>query len=84
MFALMDKEEEDKNSEFDKDKNKNWKNKKGSSKNNEDQSSSKCYIINPDHNIYKKIFDALFYLLLYVDFIFTAFELSPIVTVPVL
>ena len=71
---MMDKEEENKNSEFDKGKKKNWKNKNDSSKNNEDPSSDKCYIINPEQNIYKKIFDAIFYLLLYVDFIFTAFE----------
>jgi len=74
MFAMMDKEEENKNLESDKEIKKNWKNKNDSSKNNEDPSSDKCYIINPEQNIYKKIFDAIFYLLLYVDFIFTAFE----------
>ena len=74
MFALMDKEEENKNSELDKDKKKILNNKQDSSQNVNEPTSTKCYIINPDQNIFKKMFDALFYLLLYIDFIFTAFE----------
>ena len=57
MFALMDKEEENKNSELDKDKKKILNNKQDSSQNVNEPTSTKCYIINPDQNIFKKMFD---------------------------
>ena len=80
-FVLMMNNEEDyKKIILENAKKKVWKaidkikNKKNLDELIKDPSSTKWYIINPDQNKYKVIFDSFFSLLLYVDFLFSPFE----------
>ena len=80
-FVLMMNNEEDyKKIILENAKKKVWKaidkikNKKDLDELIKDPSSTKWYIINPDQNKYKVIFDSFFSLLLYVDFLFSPFE----------
>ena len=80
FVLMMDNKEEYKKMVLDKAKAKVWravhsiKNKKDLKKLIKDPSTTKWYIINPDQNKYKPYFDTFFYILLYVDFLFTPFE----------
>ena len=82
FVLMMDNKEEYKKMILDKAKGKIWKvinkiknnKEKGLAKILKDPSSTKWYIINPDQNKFKSIFDSIFYLLLYIDFLFTPFE----------
>ena len=73
FVIMMDNKEEYKKMIMDKAKGKIWKvinkiknnKEKGLAKILKDPSSTKWYIINPDQNKFKSIFDSIFYLLLY-------------------
>ena len=80
FVLMMDNKEEYKKNVLNNAKNKIWKvihsikNQKDINQLIKDPSSTKWYIINPDQNKYKPYFDIIFYILLYVDFLFTPFE----------
>ena len=82
FVLMMDNKAEYKKMVLDNAKKKIWKvinkikNNKGKdlSKIIKDPSKIKWYIINPVQNKYKTIFDSIFYLLLYIDFLFTPYE----------
>ena len=80
FILMMDNKEEYKKMVIDNAKRKVWravytiKNKKDTKKLIKETSSIKWYIINPDQNKYKIIFDTFFYILLYIDYLFTPFE----------
>ena len=80
FVLLMDNKEEYRKTIINNGKNKVWKaiNKIKTSKDINklvnDPSSTKWYIINPDQNKFKPIFDSLFCLLLYIDFFLSPFE----------
>ena len=78
--VMMDNKEEYKKMIINNGKKKVWKaihkirKSKDINKIFKDPSSTKWYIINPDQNKCKPVFDSLFCLLLYIDFIFSPFE----------
>ena len=80
FVLMMDNKEEYRKMLINKGKNKVWKviNKikgvKDIKKIYNDPSLTKWYIINPDQNKCKPIFDSLFCLLLYIDFFLSPFE----------
>ena len=80
FVLMMDNKDEYKKTVLDNATKKVWnaihkiKNTQNLSKVFKDPSKTKWYIINPDQNKYKPIFDSLFCLLLYADFIFSPFE----------
>lgn len=83
FVLMMDNKDEYKKMVLDNAKRKVWnavyiiknkKNKKDLKHLIKDPSSTKWYIINPDQNAYKPIFDTIFYILLYVDYLFSPFE----------
>lgn len=80
FVLMMDNKDEYKKMVINNGKRKVWKaiNKIRKSKDInkifKDPSSTKWYIINPDQNKCKPVFDSLFCLLLYIDFIFSPFE----------
>lgn len=80
FVLMMDNKEEYKKMVINNGKKKVWKaiNKIRKSKDInkifKDPSSTKWYIINPDQNKCKPVFDSLFCLLLYSDFILSPFE----------
>ena len=80
FVLMMDNKEEYKKMVLGKAKTKVWraihsiKNKKNVRELLKDSSTTKWYIINPDQNKYKPFFDTIFYILLYIDFLFSPFE----------
>ena len=80
FVLMMDNKEEYKKMVLNNAKNKVWKaihsirNKKDINKLIKDPSTTKWYIINPDQNKFKPYFDIIFYILLYIDFLFSPFE----------
>ena len=80
FVLMMDNKDEYKKSLINNAKNKIWKainkikNADDIKKIYNDPSLTKWYIINPDQNKIKPIFDSLFCLLLYIDFILSPFE----------
>ena len=80
FVLMMDNKEEYRKTVINNGKNKVWrvinkiKNTKNRNKLFKDPSLTKWYIINPDQNKLKPIFDSLFCLLLYIDFFLSPFE----------
>ena len=80
FVLLMDNKDEYRKTLINSAKNKIWKviqkikNTENIKKIYNDPSMTKWYIINPDQNKFKPIFDSLFCLLLYIDFILSPFE----------